>query len=205
MSKSKTINNIKDLEKEINIKVKDGDKKYLIEFFKIRFLRTDKGKIVYPEKKDLVNKNKELYSKLSNIKKELRFWLKEKTDAENYYKVAALKKYFRKIYWAHKVKLATDAEYKKDVENARLTEETITDPKYEHLLETFLQDSDYRKKLGDTVNSSLIYKNLNVGDSNKKKQIFKKETAEKKILHLRKSIRHIRHMIEINKTVLKYK
>ena len=101
--------------------------------------------------------------------------------------------------------MATDPEYKKDVENARLTDETLMDPNYSQLIETFLVDSDYRKKLGDTVNSSLIYQKLNVGDATKKKMIFKKETALKKIEAINKNILNLEFQIKINKTMLKYK
>jgi len=205
MSSSKTINCVEKLQEILNNKIAEEDKKYLEEYFRTRFVRVDGGKIIYPERKDISNKNKEINNKISEYKKDLRFWNKEKNDAENYYKGVAFKKHFKKIYWKHKIKMATDPEYKKDVENARLTEDTLMDPNYSQLVETFLVDSDYRKKLGDTVNSSLIYQKLNVGDATKKKMIFKKETALKKIESISKNILNLEYQIKVNKTMLKYK
>lgn len=205
MLKSKTINEISKLKEEINKSITEEDQKYFEEFFKTRFVRVENKKIIYPEKKDISNKNKELYKRLLEYKKEIKFWFKEKKDADNYYKMVSLKKHFKKIYWVHKIKIMTDPEYKEDVEKARLSEETLMDPKYEQLLETFLIDSDYRKKLGDTVNTSVVYKNLNVGDANKKKINFKKETAIKKIELINKNIEDVKRKIKINNVILKYK
>jgi hypothetical protein len=205
MPNSKTINNVTKLEKEINKIIKEEDKKYLEEYFKTRFIRVEDKKITYPEKKEVLIKNKEHNNKLNNYKKEIKFWEKEKKDADNYYKIASLKKHFKKTYWAHKIKMMSDPEYKEDIEKSRLTEETLMDPKYEHLLQTFLTDSDYRKKLGDTVNNSIVYKNLNVGDANKKKINFKIETAIKKIEQLKKNIEDVKKKKKINNILLKYK
>ncbi len=205
MTTSKTINNVTKLQEALKINIREEDKKYFEDFFKNRFVRVDNKKITYPEKKDLLNKNKELYKRLTDERKTLGFWIKEKREADNYYKINSLKKHFKKIYWAHKIKMMTDPEYKEDVAQTRLSEATLTDPNYEQLLETFLTDSDYRKKLKDTVNTSVVYKNFNVGDANKKKIDFKKDTAVKKIAVVNNNIKEIKHKIKINNTIIKYK
>ncbi len=204
MSTSSTINDISKLEEKINKKIPKEEKKYWETFFRTKFVRIENRKITYPKKKDINEIIKETQKMIDDKKKEHKFWEKEKTSAENYYKINSFKKNFKKIYWKHKLRMATDAEYKKDVEKARLSEETLTDPKYEALLDTFLIDSEYRKKLGETVSTSVVYKNFNVGDANKKKQDFKKETAIKKIEQLNKIIINLKHKINTNKTILKY-
>jgi hypothetical protein len=205
MNTSKTITDVKKLEESLNKKIKPEDVKYVEAFFKTRFVRISNKKIVYPTKKDIAEKNKELYNLLNEHKKQLRFWVKEKHNADNYYKTVSFKKHFRKIYWLHKIKMLTDAEYKADVEKARLSEDTLMDVENNHVLDTFLVDSDYRKKLGETVTNSVVYRNHNVGDSDRKKQVFKKELALKKIESITKKIESVRNNIKVNNIILKYK
>jgi hypothetical protein len=46
---------------------------------------------------------------------------------------------------ATQIKTNKNKEYSDDVKNARLTDNTLLDPRYERLFDTFLTDYDYRK------------------------------------------------------------
>ncbi len=183
----KTINNYEGFLKEFGLE-KNGDMPYMELFFKKKFMVTENKKIIYPKVSDIEEKIEVLEKQIANLKEQIRFWEKEKTTAEKYYKKVNATKYFKKKFWKHKLKQIVNPEYKEDVLNAKLTDEVLMDPAYETLLDTFLVDYDYRKKLSDTVNKSIIYKENRIGDYNKKRQILKTENAKKKIEQLNKQL-----------------
>jgi hypothetical protein len=202
--KTKTINNLEKLEKTLNINVNKDNKKYFEDFFKNRFLNiSEDNKIMYPNKIYFKNKNKELKKKLDELNKFKKFWLKKNKDAKNYYRNIENTKYFKKNYWKHKIKKLTNENYAQDIKNTKLTEKTLMDPEYKNLLNTFLLDPDYRKKLTDTVNNSIIYKKQKIGDISKKKQEFKIELSNNNIKKLNKEIEDIKFKIKTNKIILK--
>lgn len=199
----KTINNYEGFLKEFGLE-KNGDKSYLELFFKKKFIVTENKKIIYPKVYDIEEKIKLLEKQIANLKEQIRFWEKEKTTAEKYYKNVNATKYFKKKFWKHKLKQIVNPEYKEDVLNAKLTDEVLMDPAYETLLDTFLVDYDYRKKLSDTVNKSIIYKENRIGDYNKKRQILKTENAKKKIEQLNEKLNQTNLEILAYQTVIKY-
>lgn len=203
MASSKTINNYEKFIQEFRIE-KNNDKTNLEQFFKKKFLIVENNKIIYPKISELNKKNIALEEQITNIKKTKEFWEKEKNHAKNYYKNVKINMFLKKKFWKHKIKQILNQEYKEDVLSAKLTDEVLMDPAYETLLDTFLVDYDYRKKLTDTVNKSIIYKEHNIGDHNKKKQIFKEENANKNVEKNHTKIELLEKEIKANKTIAKY-
>lgn len=203
MPLSKTINNYETFLQELKLEKKD-DKAYMDIFFKRKFIILENKHIIHPRIGDLNTKIEELRDKITKLKKLKKFWESQRDNAKNYYARIKLTKYFKTKYWQHKLKQAINQEYKDDVISTKLTDEVLMDPEYKTLFETFLVDYDYRKKLSDTVNKSIIYRDNNIGDHNKKKQIFKTENAQNKIEKIIEQINQYNAEIIANKIVIKY-
>ena len=203
MPLSKTINNYETFLQELKLEKKD-DKAYMDIFFKRKFIILENKHIIHPRIGDLTTKIEELRDKITKLKKLKKFWESQRNNAKNYYAKIKLTKYFKTKYWQHKLKQAINPEYKEDVISTKLTDEVLMDPEYKTLFETFLVDYDYRKKLSDTVNKSIIYRDNNIGDHNKKKQIFKTENAQNKIEKITEQINQYNTEIIANKIVIKY-
>lgn len=203
MPLSKTINNYETFLQELKLEKKD-DKAYMDIFFKRKFIILENKHIIHPRIGDLTTKIEELRNKITKLKKLKKFWESQRDNAKNYYAKIKLTKYFKTKYWQHKLKQAINPEYKEDVISTKLTDDVLMDPEYKTLFETFLVDYDYRKKLSDTVNKSIIYRDNNIGDHNKKKQIFKTENAQNKIEKITEQINQYNTEIIANKIVIKY-
>lgn len=204
MKNTKTINNYEDFTKEFNIVKNTENKKYLDLFFKKRFLVIEDNKIRYPTTKDLTEKIRELEENKEKIKKLKNFWKKELFIAKTYDQKIKYTKFVKKKFWKHKLKQITNKDYNQDVQNARLTDNTLLDPRYERLFDTFLTDYDYRKKLVDTVNKSLIYKDSDIGEHSKKKQKLKTDNAKNMYDSLNEKQKNINLEILANKYILKF-
>lgn len=203
MPLTKTINNYDAFIKELKLE-KTDDKAYLDVYFKKKFIIFENNKIIHPNVRDLEHKITELLEAKEKQKGLKKYWQKEKDKAQNYYRDIKLKKFFKGKYWKHKLKQAVNPEYREDVVNCKLTDEVLMDPEYESLADTFLVDYDYRKKLADTVNKSLIYKDAVIGDHNKKRQQFKKENANIKIDQTTEKLNQTNLEILSYQTVVKY-
>jgi hypothetical protein len=203
MPLTKTINNYETFIQELKLE-KTEDKAYMDAYFKKKFIILENKKIIHPNIRELEKKVSELQETKDKLKGLKKFWEKEKDKAHNYYRDIRLKKYFKGKFWKHKIKQALNPEYREDVINCKLTDEVIMDPEYGTLADTFLVDYDYRKKLSDTVNKSLIYKNNVIGDHNKKRQQFKKENAITKIDHITEKLNATNLEILAYQTVIKY-
>jgi len=203
MPLSKTINNYETFIEEFKLE-KTDDKPYLDAFFKKKFIIVDNKRIIHPKLIDLKRKIDEIEEQNQKLKKLLKFWKKERDVAKNYYLNIKLNKYLKRKFWQHKLKQIVNSEYKEDVLNTKLTEDVLMDPAYQTLLDTFLVDYDYRKKLCETINKSIIYKDNKIGDNNKKKQKYKIVGAQAKIDEITEQINKHNLDIKANKTIIKY-
>ena len=203
MPLTKTINNYETFIQELKLEKKD-DKAYMDAFFKRKFIILEDKRIIHPKIRDLEEKIKELAIAKDKLKGLKKYWEKEKDKAQNYYRDIKFRKYLKGRFWKHKIKQATNPEYREDIKNCKLTDEVLMDPEYGTLADTFLVDYDYRKKLADTVNRSIIYKDNIIGDHNKKRQQFKKENAQKKIEQITEKLHSTNLDILAFETVIKY-
>jgi len=203
MPLTKTINNYDAFIQELKLD-KNEDKTHMDTFFKRKFIILEDKKIIHPKLRDLEQKISELLEAKEKLKGLKKYWEKEKDKAHNYYRDIKIKKFFKGKFWKHKIKEVVNPEYREDVINCKLTDEVMMDPEYGTLADTFLVDYDYRKKLADTVNKSIIYKGSIIGDHNKKRQQFKKENAQVKIDQLTEKIHQTNAEILAYQTISKY-
>jgi hypothetical protein len=201
--KNKTINNLNKLKEFLNLELKEEEQKYLNMFFKKRFIIFENNKIKYPLKENIKLKINDIKNEINKLTELKKYWTKKKKTAENYYQRIYFTKYFKKDYWRHKIKEITNKEYKEDLKNIDLSEEILMDPEYKHLLNAFLLDPDYRKKLTETVNKSIVYRNSKIGNISKKKQDFKIDVAIKKSDQINIKIKDNKQELKIYKIILK--
>jgi hypothetical protein len=162
------------------------------------------NKIIYPKYEDIkFNLEKQLLD-IKELENSLAFWKNEKQVAERYHKLLPLTMILKKNYWKHSIKKIIDKNYKKDVEETKLTNKILFDPEYKNMFETYIADPDYRQKLKETVNNSIIYKNNKIGDYSIKKQEFRQNNAKTKIKLLTNQIIDLDNKIKENKVILEY-
>lgn len=180
----KRITNYQDLEKIFVIAFSDKEKKMLTDFLKKKTIYITGKKIVYPTPESIKLVLKNLLQEISKIDKSMDFWKSTKNKITRDKKLFPITLYFKKNFWRHKIKEITNKEYRQDVIDTGLNQKILLDPEHQNLFETFLINPDYRKKLKETVNTSIVYKYNSIGMYSKKKKEFKIKTSEMKIKQL---------------------
>jgi hypothetical protein len=184
----KRISNTKSLIAALNLTVTEKEELLLAEFLKKKIIHIVDNKIVYPSLQEIKKKKEEMDKNILKIEKEISFWKGTKNQVERNKALFPITIYFKKNFWRHKIKEMTNKEYKQDVIDTRLNDKILLDPEYSTLFETFLVNPDYRKKLKETVNTSIVYKNSSIGGYSEKKKDFKIKTSEMKLEQLRKQL-----------------
>ncbi len=197
-------NNLEVIEKQLNIKIPETDREYLTYFLKKKAIHIVDKKIVYPKINDIKYSILKLETLIKELKGTIDFWKKERNMAEKYHKLLPINMVFKKNYWRHTTKKLLDKKYKQDMIDAKLNDRVLLDPEYKNLFETFLVDPDYRKKLKETVNTSIIYKNNKIGDYSIRKQEFKKSSAEIKIKQIEDQIKDANYKLKVFEKIKEY-
>jgi hypothetical protein len=186
---TKRITTIEELSETLDLNLTEKEIKLLRYFLKKKIIHIANKKIIYPGVSETRKKQIEIEKNLSKLEKELNYWKNNKNKVERNKKLAPITMFLKKNYWRHKIKEITNKEYKQDVLDSRLTDKVLLDPEYSNLFETFLVNPDYRKKLKETINTSIVYKNNSIGGYSEKKKEFKIKTSEMKIDQLRKQLK----------------
>jgi len=197
-------NSVDAIEKQLNIKIPEQDKEYIAYFIKKKAIHVVDRKIVYPKIEDIKYGIEKIEAAIKELKSTSDFWKKERNVAEKYHKVLPINMVFKKNYWRHTTKKLLDKSYKQDMIDAKLNDKVLLDPEYRNLFETFLVDPDYRKKLKETVNTSIIYRNNKIGDYSIRKQEFKKSSAEIKIKQMDDQIKDASYKLKVLEKIKEY-
>ena len=150
-------------------------------------------------KMDFISKNRTLLlRKQSSWKQKLR-------EASIYHFTNNVKKFKEKAYWQHLAKYASDAEYRADADSIKLPVHLLADKRWKPMIEMFVQDYDYRKKLAETVARSIVYKNdKRVARFADVIQSFRVSESSKKIEELQKKIDAMDRDLEAMKELMKW-
>ena len=145
--------------------------------------------MVYPNK----NRIKSLLETKNNLKQnyaqKLSLWQKKLTEAKLLNTMNELKKFSSPVFWKHIRKYFTDPEYKKHADTIQLPVALVNDPRYKPMIQMFVQDSDYRKQLVDTVQESVVYaNNRKVAQFAEFLQDFRKQECSRRIKELEHKI-----------------
>jgi len=201
MESIKTITNFSELKEFLkDEKNLEKDKVYFDFFFKNKTFKFEGQKIIYPELSDLKKQISDDQNTYNSLKENIAYWKKEKEKLT----ATKLSKYINKKYWKHQIKKLTDKQYKQDLLDTKLTDDVILDPEYDKLFQTFYSNPDYRKKLKETVNTSIVYRNTQIGKYSQNKRDLKKNIAEQRILQLQNELKDLEFRMTVNNKIMKF-
>lgn len=199
----KTITNTKELIDTLKIDLSEKEILKTEMFFKKKVMHFTGSKIVYPKIEEIKRKIKEIDLEKEKVILEYSYWNKNKNKLVRNKTMHPFTMYFKKNFWRHKIKEITNKEYKQDVKDAKLNDQILLDPEYHNLFETFLINPDYRKKLKETINNSIVYRYNQIGDYSKKKQEFKIKTSSMKIDQIKQKLDLLEKKKEVFLTIYK--
>jgi predicted metal-dependent phosphoesterase TrpH len=190
--------------KKLSLTEKESISKYLNEGGIIKAKKDILFKIVYPSK-DIIKK--ELHSIMEDYNSTLdkiQSWEKVEKDANSFIENNKIKKFINKTFWLHKFKSISDKTYKDDFKKINIPIEYIGDESINKVVETFIKDLDYRKKLIETIETSIVYKNKGIGEKIIKKIALQKEISKNKLEILYKRKTKLEDRILFYKLILKW-
>jgi hypothetical protein len=199
----KTITNTKELIEALNINLSENEILQTDNFFKKKVMHFSENKIVYPKIEEIKRKIKEINLEIEKVLLKYNYWNKNKNKLVRNKTLSPFTIYFKKNFWRHKLKEITNKEYKQDVKDTKLNDQILLDPEYHNLFETFLVNPDYRKKLKETINTSIVYRYNQIGDYSKKKKEFKIKTSNMKIDQIKQNLDQLKKKKEIFLTIYK--
>ncbi|MEM4598692.1 MAG: hypothetical protein QW400_03325 [Candidatus Diapherotrites archaeon] len=149
--------------------------------------------LVYPSKARINYLIKEREKNLKELEEQKRFWEKKHKDAERYYLVHFFKKYTKKTYWKHLIKLLSDAEYREDAKKVNIPAHLVADKRWEPMIRTFVENEEYRKQLKLTFEESPVYrKNKKLARYSDQLLNFRKQETERKIKEIDEKLNTIK-------------
>jgi len=196
-------NNYEDI-KKLSEEEKVSLESYLREGGIIKTTGKPKLDILYPNK-DIVKKElDELMPERSKVIEKLEQWNKVKKESEEFIKKNKKTKYLKTTFWKHKLKETFDKDYKDDFKKIKIPIEYIGEESMKKLIDEFIDNKDYRQKLIETIESSIVYKDKGIGEKVIKKLALQKEISRNKldVLHARKN--KLDERIKLYKMLLKW-
>ena len=131
-------------------------------------------------------------------------WNKIKKESEEFIQKNKKRKYLKGTFWKHKLKETFDKDYKDDFKKIKIPIEYIGEDSMKKLIDEFIDNKDYRQKLIETIESSIVYKDKGIGEKVIKKLALQKEISKNKldVLHTRKN--RLDERIKMYKLLLKW-
>lgn len=137
--------------------------------------------ITYPSKDIIKKELSRLIPELNSTEDKINQWEKLHNDAENFAKRNKIKKLLVPTFWKHKLKEITDKNYKEDYAKIKLPIDFVVDKDLNKVINTFIESKDYRSRLIDAVDNSIVYKNRSLGEKVVKKAELQKEISKTKL------------------------
>ncbi len=137
--------------------------------------------ILYPNK-DIVKKElDELLPERSKTMQKIELWNGIKKESEEFIKKNKKTKYLKTTFWKHKIKETFDKDYKEDFKKIKIPIEYIGEESMNNLIKEFINNKEYRQKLIETIESSIVYRNKGIGEKVVKKLALQKEISKNKL------------------------
>ncbi len=134
-------------------------------------VRIEGDRVVYPTKKRVREKIREKKEILRKIEEELR---PRKLRKKN--------KYLPPVYWRHRIRMALDGSYREAVRKAGIKEDLLETEEGERIVRAFMENPEYRERVIQTVEESVVYKNREFGESIRRKYGEKRVSLREKVL-----------------------
>ncbi len=161
--------------------------------------------LLYPNPLNLKTKIDKLSTNRGIFLKKQFAWKQKLRDASIYELANNVKKFKEKAYWKHVSKYMSDQDYRADADSVKLPIHLVADKRWKPMIEMFVEDYDYRKKLTETVEKSIVYKDdKRVARFADVIQSFRVDESTKKINELQAKIDAIDKDIESMKEMMKW-
>lgn len=145
--------------------------------------------VVYPTKLKLKKEIQKLEKQKQTLEKRVNEWKGTHRTAQLSDVTNNVKKFGDKLYWRHTQKYFTDPDYRKDADAVKLPVHLVSNPKYRPMINTFVNDTEYRKQLTETVSTSIVYKDdkrvAKLADQQKQ---FRLEQSKKNVDSIQKQV-----------------
>lgn len=162
-------------------------------------------KLIYPSKQRVLFQINELEEHKRLFESKLNDWKKKHSEAKNYKTINSIKKFSEPVYWKHLMKKMTDKEYSSSVDRVKLPVDLVSDKKYKPMIETFLNDEEYRRHLTEAFENSVVYKkDKELAKHATNLQEFRKDVSETKISELSKKLELINKNISCLKEMARW-
>ncbi|MFH0955017.1 MAG: hypothetical protein V1777_02850 [Candidatus Micrarchaeota archaeon] len=152
--------------------------------------------VIYPTKLKLRKEIQKLEKQKTDIERRVNDWKGQHRTAQLSDVTNNVKKFGDKLYWQHTQKYLTDPDYRKDADAVKLPVHLVSHPKYHPMINTFVNDLEYRKQLTETVSTSIVYKDnprvAKLADEQKK---FRLEQSQKNVTSLQKQLEESKNEI----------
>jgi len=157
-------------------------------------------KLVYPDKLKLTNLLETSIRKRSIMREDLKKWKTRFNKAKNEKLVLNLKKLTMGDYWKHKAKYTTNRAYKDAWDKVEMDTEIVAHEKYGAMFSMFVNNDEYRNKLIDTVENSVVYsKDKKLAKNVESLREFKMKMSHNKIKSYQKRIDELSDYIKAMK------
>lgn len=201
---------IKDLEetcdeiKNLSQDEKQGLNNYFLEGGIIKANTKIKLKVFYPSKDIIKKELNKLYSERAKTIDKIDQWYKIKKNSENFIKKNKVKKFMKSTFWKHTLKSIFDKKYKEDFKKIKIPIEYIGEESIRKLVDEFINNLEYRQKLIETIDYSIVYKNKGIGDKVIKKLELQKEISKAKLDSLNTRKNKLQEKIKTYKLIQKW-
>ena len=174
--------------------------------------KSDKSKVpekklilLYPTRMRLKQLIKEKEGLKGNYSKKHSFWNKEYDNAVQYNLSKNVKKFTNPLYWKHMSKYLVDKDYKKKADAIKLPISLVSDPRWQPMIRTFIENPDYRHQLTETVEKSIVYKgDRRVAKYAEKLQEFREGESSKNLKTLNGKLTELEMDISAMQELLKW-
>ena len=161
--------------------------------------------LVFPTKRHVQKRLEVLEALSQRYQQRLGQWESKNLEARLYHATNNIKKLKEPLYWRHLLKYATDSDYRADAEKVKLPVHLVSDPKWKPMVKMFVSDTEYRKQLTETVETSIVYKrDRRVAKYADILHEFRISESQRKISELKKKISVIQGDINALNVLLKW-
>ncbi|HLC79853.1 MAG TPA: hypothetical protein VJG83_05545 [archaeon] len=162
-------------------------------------------KLIYPSPPRIDSQLKELEVLHSLLEKKQKEWKGKLSDAKSYHSRHQMLKFSEPLYWRHMAKSFTDKDYKEDSQKVSLPVHLSADPRWKPMINMFLSDTEYRKNLVETVQTSIVYKDdKRVAKYADVLQDLRSDISTSKLEDLDEKLAKLKDEIEALKTIKKW-
>ncbi|MBI2598558.1 MAG: hypothetical protein HYW50_05190 [Candidatus Diapherotrites archaeon] len=162
-------------------------------------------KLLYPGTARVEEQIKDVEKLKGIFVKKQRDWQVKAVGARIYYLKNEVLKLSEPLYWKHLGKFLFDKDYKEDALLVKLPASLVVDKRWKPMIKTFVNDTEYRKQLVETVQHSFVYeKNKELALYAKELQEFRKDISSKKLGQINEKIASLDGELKTLQEILKW-